>query len=52
MHTNRGVIYEHLRENAEAIADYQKTLAINPSDPDAQNELKRLGVSPAASRGH
>jgi tetratricopeptide (TPR) repeat protein len=26
---NRGVIYEYLRENAEAIADYQKTLAIN-----------------------
>jgi tetratricopeptide (TPR) repeat protein len=48
---NRGFIHEKLGTNAGAIADFQQALTIDPSDQDSQNELKRLGASPAASGG-
>ena len=45
-YTNRGLAYESKGEYDRAIADFSKALEINPSDQDAKNNLKRLGVTP------
>ena len=33
-------------DKEKAIADFRKVLEINPSDQDAKNNLRRLGVTP------
>jgi len=43
---NRGVAYEKQGDKEQAIAEYRKVLEIGPSDQDAKNNLKRLGVTP------
>ena len=45
-YTNRGVAYGRKGWVDRAIADFSKALEINPSDQDAKNNLKRLGVTP------
>ena len=45
-YTNRGVTYERKGEVDRTIADLQKALEIDPSDQDAKEGLKRLGVTP------
>ena len=43
---NRGLAYAKKGDKDQAIADFRKVLEINPSDQDAKNNLKRLGVTP------
>jgi tetratricopeptide (TPR) repeat protein len=45
-YTNRGVAYAKKGDKEQAIADFRKALEIRPSDQDAKNNLKRLGVTP------
>jgi len=52
-YTARGLAYEKkgeydkaIADYTQAIADYRKTLEIDPSDQNAKNNLKRLGVTP------
>jgi tetratricopeptide (TPR) repeat protein len=45
-YTNRGYTYEKKGDKDQAIADFRKALEINPSDQDAKDNLKRLGVTP------
>ncbi|MBM3448096.1 MAG: tetratricopeptide repeat protein [Bacteroidetes bacterium] len=41
---NRGLSYEYLRKNKEALADYNQALAINPTfDLAARGKSKVLG---------
>ena len=43
---HRGVAYYEKGDKEQAIADYRKALEIEPSDQDAKEGLKRLGVTP------
>ena len=43
---NRGVAFAKKGDKERAIADFRKTLEIDPSDQFAKNKLKRLGVTP------
>ena len=46
VYTNRGVAYGKKGEVGRAIADFRKALEIDPSDQDAEENLRRLGVTP------
>jgi len=43
---NRGLAYEKKGDKDQAIGDFRKALEIDPSDQDAKNWLKKLGVTP------
>ena len=45
-YSNRGIAYRDKGEHDRAIADFLKVLEINPSNQDAKEALKRLGVTP------
>ena len=45
-YSNRGVAYKKKGDKEQAIADFRTALEINPSDQDAKEGLKRLGVTP------
>jgi len=45
----RGDAYEEKGDIDRAIADFRKVLEIDPSDQDAEESLRRLGVTPDTS---
>ena len=45
-YSNRGIAYRKKGDKEQAIADFRKALEIDPSDQDAKNSLKQLGVTP------
>ncbi len=45
-YANRGATYEKKGAKEQALADFRKALEIDPSDQDAKDGLKRLGVTP------
>jgi len=42
----RGCAYNGKGEVDRAIADFRKVLEIDPSDQDAKDNLRRMGVTP------
>jgi len=42
----RAEIHEKLGQREEAIADYRKSLSLDPKQKLAQDALKRLGAAP------
>ncbi|MCZ7656381.1 MAG: tetratricopeptide repeat protein [Xanthobacteraceae bacterium] len=43
---NRAMLYEQMGRKAEAVADYRKTLLLDPADRQAAEGLQRLGAKP------
>ena len=45
-YSNRGNLFEAKGRREEAIADFQRALAINPNHERSRDALKRLGAAP------